>query len=168
MVTCSTCGTFMPKRFPLQQCRECIAKGQREKVPTVTCSTCGTFVPKRFPFQEKPQCHACQAKLVTCHQCHKSVDRSETKHFSKHLLCLICVEQNASDKEREKRLLQLLRQPKAWRCKCRKIARNRKAYAALYEGYHKETCDLFGRRVDGGNLGLTADDMRFLASRNAY
>ena len=136
--------------------------------PTVTCSTCGVFVPKRFPFQEKPQCHACQAKLVTCHQCQRSVDRSETKQSGKDRLCHICVEQCARDKEREKRLLRLLRQPNAWRCKCRPIARNTRAYATLYQAYHKESCDLFGHRVDGGNLGLTIDDIRFLASRQAY
>ena len=171
MYTCKSCGAFVQKQLMPKgklQCGECMARGRRETPPTVTCSTCGISMPKRFPFQERPQCHACQAKLVTCHQCHKSVDRSETKNFSRRLLCLICVEQNARDKEREKRLLHLLRQPKAWRCKCRKIARNRKAYAALYEQYHKETCYLFGRRMDGGNLGITADDMRFLASRNAY
>ena len=86
------------------------------------------------------------------------------------LLCDAC---RQKDKDKELRLKKLLKGATAWRCKCKKIAPGRRAYASLHERLHSDRCDLSPtyaaeKRWDGKNVGVTLADLEFLAARAAY
>ena len=85
--------------------------------------------------------------------------------------CLAKDKQQAKEQdEEEKRLLQILRLPDAWKCSCRgKLKVGLRAHAALYET-HTEKCRLAPsymgeQRWDGKNKGISREDLQFLYAR---
>ena len=89
---------------------------------------------------------------------------------------------HASTQEEKKRdnydvnsLLRTLRHKNSWRCTCKTTqpARNMKAKSAIAGKSHDPKCMLqrtfFGeRRWDGKNLGITLEQLQYLADRNLY
>ena len=72
-------------------------------------------------------------------------------------------------------LLQTLRQKGSWRCTCKSAqpAPKMKAKSALAGKYHDAKCMLqctvYGeKRWDGKNMGITLEQLRYLADRNLY
>ena len=133
-------------------------------------------------FRPKAVCRACQdlkcsPKDCTKYSCVKG-------HECGHLAFGYDVLKNARNRgkvplwkachERQKELVKKLESKKSWQCNCKhRLPKGERSFESCHRRLHEATCALAPvqageQRWMGRNVGVTEEDLKFLAKRNGY
>ena len=179
LLTCKACKEELPQ---LSECHACKRSLPKDEFDQNVFDNAQKHTRARV-------CLGCQKigyspKDCTTYHCSSGHDVGHTA-FARHqtafeianrrgqlFLCDAC---RLRDSEREARLKRLLSSRDSWKCTCKSknLKRGHRAYGALHDQLHTDTCQLspryaFEKRWDGKNVGITRADLEFLAARVAY
>jgi hypothetical protein len=120
---------------------------RKTKPAALVCAGCVDrgFTPKDL---QTYTCEGCDAKQGR-HKFHEVDIKNKSHRKTDILFCPAC-------KDKEHRLLELVKSRKAWRCTCGNKRVQRKCMAS---------CQLYPDRCRGCNLGVRSEDIKFLQKR---
>ena len=153
-------------------CLACAERGQSlYDLALYTCNRCGlSYGHLKFNKNHRNNCKRKERETkYICTDCAISVRQQLEKEAEARAAKTIA----HNEKNEERRILAILREPEAWRCNCKKICIGQRAYAALHNQVHTERCQLFPtmmgeKRWDGKNKGVTLQHLIFLHRRTTY